>query len=197
MAAFAQMSRPHPIAVGLRYKAAAIAALLATAVVPLTRVAPGAAGLRRPSPITNSFIRQPPTVNVNAVTPEAPARSACVLVLGEKGKFSVGPDERSADTFVSLVACDLYNASRAAQSTELLGGASLSARNIFLSGGYALSAGSVMTASRYLTTHTAPPPIPISASSRRLMPDAREPVIGWASVGSKPYRRASIAGGSR
>jgi hypothetical protein len=112
--------------------------------------------LRRPSRIANSFIHQPPTVNVKAVTPEAPARSACVLVLDEKGKFSVGFDERSADTFVSLVACDLYNASRAAQSTELLGGASLSARNIFLSGGYALSAGSVMTASRYLTTHTAP-----------------------------------------
>jgi hypothetical protein len=95
-------------------------------------------------------------VNVKAVTPEAPAHSACVMVLGEKGKFSVGPDERSADTVVSLVGCDLYNASRAAQSTELLGGVSLSARNIFLAGGYTLSAGSVMTASTYLTTHTAP-----------------------------------------
>jgi hypothetical protein len=38
----------------------------------------------------------------------------------------------------------------------LRGGANLSARNIFLSGGYALAAGAVMTASRYLTTHTSP-----------------------------------------
>src|SRR5262249_49625984 len=50
--------------------------------------------------------------------------------------------------------CDLYNASREIGSTKLLNGAILNARNIFLSGGYELSAGSVMTASRYLATHT-------------------------------------------
>jgi hypothetical protein len=64
--------------------------------------------------------------------------------------------ELSRDTIVSLAACNLYNDSRKAESTELLGGASLSAQSIFLSGGYALSAGAVITASRYLTTHTSP-----------------------------------------
>jgi hypothetical protein len=78
------------------------------------------------------------------------------MVLGKDGKLSVGSGELDRDTIVSLAACDLYNASRQARSTELLGGVSLGARNIFLSGGYTLSAGAVMTASRYLTTHTSP-----------------------------------------
>jgi hypothetical protein len=44
----------------------------------------------------------------------------------------------------------------------LLGSASLGARNIFLSGGYTLAAGAVMTASRYLATHTSPVADPYS-----------------------------------
>jgi hypothetical protein len=78
------------------------------------------------------------------------------MVLGKDGKLSVGSGELDRDTIVSLAACDLHNASGEAESTELLGGTSLRARNIFLSGGYTLAAGAVMTASRYLTTHTSP-----------------------------------------
>jgi hypothetical protein len=78
------------------------------------------------------------------------------MALGKSDKLSVGFGELSRDTIVSLATCDLYNASREAESTELLSGARLSARNIFLSGGYALAPGAVMTASRYLSTHTAP-----------------------------------------
>jgi hypothetical protein len=82
--------------------------------------------------------------------------NTCVTALGKSDKLSVGFRELSRDTIVSLATCDLYNASREAESTELLSGARLSARNIFLSGGYALAPDAVMTASRYLSTHTAP-----------------------------------------
>jgi hypothetical protein len=49
-------------------------------------------------------------------------------------KLSVGFGELIRDTIVSLATCDLCNASREAESTELFNGAKLSARNIFLSG---------------------------------------------------------------
>ena len=62
------------------------------------------------------------------------------MVLGQSDKLSVG----------------------VAGSTELLGSASLGARNIFLLGGYTLAAGAVMTASRYLATHTSPVADPYS-----------------------------------
>jgi len=78
------------------------------------------------------------------------------MVLGENGKFSVGFEEPSGGAIVILAACDLYNASLEARSTELLDGASLSARNILLSGGYGLSGGAVMIASNYLVTRISP-----------------------------------------
>jgi hypothetical protein len=93
---------------------------------------------------------------VAAVALEGTSRNTCVMTLGQRGKLSIGLGEPSRETIVSLAACDLYNASREAGSTELLGDANLRARNIFLSGGYALAAGAVMTASRYLATHTSP-----------------------------------------
>jgi hypothetical protein len=95
-------------------------------------------------------------MRVTAVVPEGSSRNTCVMTLGKNGKLSVGFGELIRDTTVTLAACDVYNASREAGATELLGGSSLRAQNIFLSGGYALSAGAVMTASRYLTTHTLP-----------------------------------------
>ena len=87
------------------------------------------------------------------MTLEASSHSTCVMALGTTGKLSVG-SQPSRDATVSLAACDLYNASRGARSTELLDGTSLGARNIFLSGGYVLAPGAVLAASRYLTTHT-------------------------------------------
>ena len=107
----------------------------------------------------------------------------------------VGVGELSRDTIVSPAGCDLYNVSREAGSTELLGGSNLSARNIFLSGGYELAAGAVMTASIYLTTHTSPAADPYSGLKVPPIPDAREPATGWTSNRPKPFRRASIAGG--
>ncbi len=159
MAAVVPISRPHAIAAGLRSKAVAIvvAALGVTALIRLTGVAPGAEpaqDLPQPPRFTSTFLRQPPTTRVTAVALDGSPRDTCLMVLGKNDKLSVGFKEPSPDTIVILAACDLYNASREAQSTELLGGASLNAQNIFLSGGYALSAGAVMTASRYLTTHT-------------------------------------------
>jgi hypothetical protein len=108
------------------------------------------------SRFSTTFPRQLQTARVTAVALEGSTHNACVMALGKDGKLSVGFGELNRDTLVSLAACDLYNASRETGSTELLDGASLTARNIFLSSGYALSAGSVMTASRYLTTHTSP-----------------------------------------
>jgi hypothetical protein len=60
-------------------------------------------------------------------------RGTCVMVLAGNGKLSVGFEDSKRDVIVSLSACDLYNASRDADATELAGGATLSARNIFLS----------------------------------------------------------------
>jgi hypothetical protein len=130
-----------------------------TALIRLTGPAPGAdpaQHLRLSSRFTDTLLRQPPAMRVAAVALEGASRNACVMALGENGKLSVGFGELSRDPIVSLAACDLYNASREAGSTELLGGSNLSARNIFLSGGFELAAGAVMTASRYLTTHTSP-----------------------------------------
>lgn len=158
MAAVVPISRPHAIAAGLRSKTAAltVAALGVTALIRLTGPAPGPGPVQdRLSPrFTSTFLRQPTTARVTAVALEGSSRNTCVMALGKNRKLSVGYGALSRDMIVSLDACDLYNASREAASTELLGGASLSARNIFLSGDYALSAGAVMTASRYLTTHT-------------------------------------------
>jgi hypothetical protein len=123
----------------------------------LTGFAPGAEPVQNPpqqSSLSGTLSRQLQTARAAAVVLNPPARNACVMAVGKNGKLSVGFGERSRNTIVRLVACDLYNASRETESTELLDGASLTARNIFLSGGYALSAGSVMTASKYLTTHT-------------------------------------------
>jgi hypothetical protein len=161
VAAVFPISRPHAIAAGLRYNAVAIA-LAASAVTALIRLPAPARGadpaqdLRLPSRFTGTFLRQPPITRVAAVASEGISRNTCVMALGASDKLSVGFGELSRDTVVSLATCDLYNASREAESTELLGGARLSARNIFLSGGYALAAGAVLTASRYLTTHTSP-----------------------------------------
>jgi hypothetical protein len=103
---------------------------------------------------SGTLSRQLQIARATAAVLEHSAHNTCVMAVGNNGKLSVGFGDGSRETSVSLVACDLYNASRETGSTELLDGASLSARNIFLSGGYALSAGSIMTASRYLTTHT-------------------------------------------
>jgi hypothetical protein len=130
-----------------------------TALIRLPAPAPGAdpaQNLRLPSRFTGTFLRQPPITRVAAVALEGISGNTCVTALGKSDKLSVGFRELSRDTIVSLATCDLYNASREAESTELLSGARLSARNIFLSGGYALAPDAVMTASRYLSTHTAP-----------------------------------------
>jgi len=47
------------------------------------------------------------------------------MALGRSDKLSVGFGELTRDTIVSLVTCDLYDASREAESTELLSGARL------------------------------------------------------------------------
>ncbi len=103
--------------------------------------------------LTNMFFRLPPVARVNAAALEGSARGACVMALAGNGKLSVGFEDPNRDVMVSLSACDLYNASRDADSTDLVGGATLSARNIFLSGSYALSPGAIITASRSLATH--------------------------------------------
>ena len=137
----------------------AIATLGVAALIRITGLAFDAAparGLPQPSRLTSTFIWQSPTTIVKSVALEGSSRNACVMVLGKNGKLSVGSGELNRDIIVSLADCDLFNTSRELESTELVGGASLSARNIFLSGGYALSAGTVMTASRYLATHASP-----------------------------------------
>jgi hypothetical protein len=118
--------------------------------------APPARGLPQLSRLTSTIFRQSPTTIVKSVVLEGSSRNTCVMALGRNSKLFVGSGEPNRDVIVSLAACDLYNASREMESTELVGGASLSARNIFLSGGYALSAGALMTASRYLAAHTSP-----------------------------------------
>ena len=158
MAAVVPICRPRTITARLRSNAVPIA-LAASAVAALSRLtgpAPGAdpaQDLGLPSSFTRTFLRQPPTARVAAVTLEASSLSTCVMALGTTGILSVG-SQPSRDATVSLAACDLYNASREARSTELLDGTSLGARNIFFSGGYVLAPGAVLTASHYLTTHT-------------------------------------------
>jgi hypothetical protein len=137
----------------------AMAALAALALIRLSGPAPDAAPVKhpqQPSKLAGTFIRQPSSMMVKAVALQGISHNACVMVLGNNGKLSVGSGDLNRDVIVSLPGCDLFDASREAQSIELGGGASLSARNIFLSGGYSLSAGSLLTASRYLTTHTSP-----------------------------------------
>ena len=159
MAAVVPISRSHAMASGLRYKvaASALAAAVAMALFRLTGLAPGAEHPQNPpqqSRFSSAFPRQLQSARVTAVVLKGSTHDACVMTLGKNGKLSVGSEEESRDTIVSLSKCDLYNASREAGSTRLLDGANLNARNIFLSGGYELLAGSVMIASRYLTTHT-------------------------------------------
>ena len=144
---------------------------------------------------TSTFLRQPLTMRVAAVALEDSPRNTFVMALGKNEKMSVGFGELSGDTIVSLAARDLHNASREAESIELLDNASLSARSIFLSGGYALAVGAIMIASRYLTTHTSPVADPYSRLEVPPISDAREPATGWTSDRPKPFRRASIAGG--
>ena len=159
MAAVVPISRPHASAGGLRYTVAA-SALAASTVIALARLtgfAPGAEPVQNASQqpsLSGTLSRQLQIARATAAVLKHSTHNTCVMAVGNNGKLSVGIGDGSRDTIVSLVDCDLYNASRESGSTELLDGTSLSARNIFLSGGYALSAGSVMTASQYLTTHT-------------------------------------------
>jgi len=122
---------------------------------PATSIAP-VKDLPQPPRLAGMILRQQPGMIVRLVALESPLGGACVMVLGNNGNLSVGSRDPHREAAVSLPGCDLYNASREARSIELVDGASLSARNIFLSGRYALAAGSLLTASRYLTTHTSP-----------------------------------------
>jgi len=112
----------------------------------------------RPSParIANLFLRQQPVTSVSRAALQNSATGTCVLILGTNGKLSVGVESPKPDLVVRLSACDLYNASREAGSTELMGGASLSARNIFLSGTYTLAPGAIISAAANLATHASP-----------------------------------------
>jgi hypothetical protein len=144
---------------GRKATAIALAALGAMALIRLAGLASDAAPsqyLTQPSRLANMFLRQQPAARVTTAALEGSTRGTCVMVLAGNGKLSVGLEDPKRDVIVSLSACDLYNASRDADSTELAGGATLSARNIFLSGTYALAPGAVMTASRYLATYASP-----------------------------------------
>src|SRR5439155_13088374 len=110
----------------------------------------------QPSRLAGAFLRHQPAARAAAAALEGRGRGTCVMALAGNGKSSVGFENPKRDIIVSLSGCDLYNASRDAASTELAGGATLSARNIFLSGTYTLAPGAVMSASRYLATHTSP-----------------------------------------
>jgi len=157
------MAAAVPISVcstpGRKAIAIALAALGAMALVRLAGLASDAAPSHhppQPSRLANMFLCQQPAARVTTAALEGSARGTCVMVLAGAGKLSVGLEDPKRDVIVSLSACDLYNASRDADSTELAGGATLSARNIFLSGTYALAPGAIMTASRYLATHASP-----------------------------------------
>jgi len=115
-----------------------------------------AGDLPQPARVAGAFPRQPPAVAMKPVALEHASNKSCVIALGQEGKLLVGTGNPKSDIMVSLVKCDLFNASRDAEAMELVAGASLTARNIFLSGGYALSPGASMTASKYLTTYTSP-----------------------------------------
>jgi len=171
-----------------------------TAVIRLIAPAPGSDAtedLRLQSRFARTFLHQPATARVTAATVDGSASGACVMVLGQSDKLSVGVAELGRDTAVSLAPCDLDNASREAGSTELLGSASLSARNIFLSGGYTLAAGAVMTASRYLATHTSPVADPYSRLEIPSFSGCTRTHTGCTGKEQKPFRQASVAVGSR
>ena len=107
MAAVVPISRPHTIAAEPRYKAVAIAvaASAVTALIRLTGLAPGAdpvQDLRLPSRFTSTFLRQPTTTRVAAVTLEGSSGNTCVMALGKNAKLSVGFGDLSRDTIVSL-----------------------------------------------------------------------------------------------
>jgi len=143
-------------------KAAAPIVLVALMVMALGRfAAPESSGARvptlpNPSQIANLLLRQQPAVRVSQAALDSSGAGTCVMVLGVNGKISVGFEDPKPDLIVSLSDCDLYNASREADSTELMGGTSLSARNIFLSGTYTLAPGATMSAATYLATHASP-----------------------------------------
>ena len=121
---------------GRKATAIALAALGAMALVRLAGLASDAASSQYPTQplrLANMFLRQQPAARVTTAALEGSGRGTCVMVLGGNGKLSVGFEDPKRDVIVSLSACDLYNASRDADSTALAGGATLSARNIFLS----------------------------------------------------------------
>ena len=137
----------------------AMAALGFAALIRITGFASDAGPAQDPpraARLANLFLRQPLSPRVTAAT-DGPTRGTCVMALARNGKLSVGFEDPRRDVMVSLWACDLYNASRDPDSTQLVGRARLSARSIFLSGNYALEPGTIMTASRYLATHTSAP----------------------------------------
>jgi hypothetical protein len=155
----AAVSIPFSSTFGRKAGPITMAALGVMALVRLAGFASDPAPAQDPpqaSRLSNMFLRQPPTASVNAAALEGSARGTCVMALAGNGKLSVGFEDPKRDVMVSLSACDLYNASREAASTELVGRATLNARNIFLSGSYALSPGTIMTASKYLATHASP-----------------------------------------
>lgn len=108
---------------------------------------------------TGLFLSTAPTVTTRAVALSL-SGSMCVMALDKTGKTAVGSVDLTGKTTVSMPSCDVYNDSPDANSTELVGSASLSARNIFLSGGYSESGGASMTASGSLRTYTTPMPDP-------------------------------------
>jgi hypothetical protein len=139
--------------------ATALVAVGAIALIRLAGTANDAApsqGLPPPLQLANMVLRQQPAVRVIAAAREGSGRGACVIVLAGTGKLSVGAEGSKRDVTISLPTCDLYNASRGANSTELADGAHLSARSIFLSSTYALGPGAIMSASKYLATHAWP-----------------------------------------
>src|SRR5262245_22158890 len=114
----------------------AMAALGFAALIRITGFASDAGPAQDPpraARLANLFLRQPLSPRVTAAT-DGPTRGTCVMALARNGKLSVGFEDPQHDAKVSLPACDLYNASRDPDSTQLVGRASLSARSIFLSG---------------------------------------------------------------
>jgi Flp pilus assembly protein TadG len=108
---------------------------------------------------TGLFLSTAPTVTTRAVALSV-AGSMCVMALDKSGKTAVGSVDLTGKTTVSMPYCDVYNDSPDANSTVLVGSASLGARNIFLAGGYSVSGGASMTSSGSLKTYTTPMPDP-------------------------------------